>query len=374
MLVGARVVGGDGSRASPQVIVSAGLAGVASDEHPDPLAQLADELGRAEDPGMVAEAEHPGDQLARVGVVGDEHAAVLVGRLEAAVAAEVALDLPCDPAGDPDLGAADRLAVLPGNPVGVGARIEVGGALEVVLGLGCVADLAEDPGEAEDADRVTLVRAADDVELAALEQQLVGVDAAAAGLVALHRVVVEDDRLAPEDRGLDLRKSLRDIAAAGLARDLKSDRSFDRGIQQVRRAPGDLLQRETQRLGVGEPPIEQLQGGSERSAFVLGELDRRQLEVLGRQRVVLLLDLAVLWLLDRQHDPEFLEICAVGVEPPRERVLVHRAVSLDVAANLRRGHRPPLGHQVGDQRQLPDQFLGVLCHGTHFKAGRERPA
>ena len=33
-----------------------------------PLAELVDELGRAEDPRVLAEAEHPGDQLARVGV------------------------------------------------------------------------------------------------------------------------------------------------------------------------------------------------------------------------------------------------------------------------------------------------------------------
>ena len=104
----------------------------------------------------------------------------VVGRAQLAVAAEVALDLPGDLARDPDLGGADRLAELPLDAVRVAARIEVGRTLEVVLGLGRVADLALDAGEPEHADRVTLVRAADDVELAALEQQLVRVDLARA--------------------------------------------------------------------------------------------------------------------------------------------------------------------------------------------------
>ena len=68
--------------------------------------------------------------------------------------------------------------------------------------------------------------------------------------------------------------------------------------------------------------------------LLIGELDRRQVEVLGRQRVGLLLDQAVDRLLDRQHDPQRLELGAIGVEAPRERVLVHRAVPLDVAPDL----------------------------------------
>ena len=70
------------------------------------------------------------------------------------------------------------VAELPVDPVRVGARIEVRRALEVVLGLGRVADLAADPRQPEDADRAALVRAPDDVELAALVEQLVGVDLA----------------------------------------------------------------------------------------------------------------------------------------------------------------------------------------------------
>ena len=63
-----------------------------------------------------------------------------------------------------------------------------------------------------------------------------------------------------------------------------------------------------------------------------------------------------------QLDAERLELGAVGVEAAREGVLVHAAVALDVAPDLQRGHRPPLGHEVRDQRQLADQLLGVLRH------------
>ena len=134
------------------------------------------------------------------------------------------LDLPRDPPAHPDFGGSHRIAELPLDAIGVGARVEVVGPLEVVLGLGRVADLAEDPGEAEDADRGALVRASDDVELASLEQQLVRVDSARPGCVPLHRVVVEHDRLAAEDRRLDLRQPLGDLVAAGGTGDPERDR------------------------------------------------------------------------------------------------------------------------------------------------------
>ena len=182
---------------------------MALDQQLHPLAQLVGELGRPDYPRVLAQPEHPGDQLAGVGVRRDEDpVAVVLDRAHLAVATEVALDLPGDPAPDPHLRRAHRVAELPVDPVGVDARIEIGGALEVVLGLGRVADLAADPRQPEHADRLALVGVADEVELAALKQQLVGVDAALPEFAPLHRVVVEHDRLAAEDRGLDLGQAL----------------------------------------------------------------------------------------------------------------------------------------------------------------------
>ena len=204
--------------------------------------------------------------------------------------------------------------------------------------------------------------AADEVELAALVEQLVGIDAARAEVVALHRVVLEHDRLAAEDRGLDLRQAVGDVVAAGGAGDSERDGVLLGGGQRARPAPRDLLKREPERLGVGEFAIQELERRPQSGQLRVGELDRRQMEVLRRQRVGLLLDLAVDRLLDRQHDPERLELRAIRVEAACERVLVHHAVPLDVAPDLVRGHGPTLRHQVRDQRQLADQLLGVLRH------------
>ncbi len=234
-----------------------------------------------------------------------------------------------------------------------------------MLGLGGVADLALDPGEAEDAHRLALVGVTDQVELAAAEDEVEGVDLALFGLVALHRVVGELDRLAARDRGLDLGEPLREVAAAGGG----GHRHLDRGalalLERVRVAPGDLLQGESQRLGVGEFAFgEQRERRAQRRQLVVGELDRVEVEVLRRQRVELGLEETLARLLDPELDPEALQLGPVRVEAPREGVVVHVAIALNLALDLERRNRPPLSHQERDQRELTDQLLGVLCHGS----------
>jgi hypothetical protein len=64
-------------------------------------------------------------------------------------------------------------------------------------------------------------------------------------------------------------------------------------------------------------------------------------------------------------DAERLELGAVGVEPPGEGLVVHLRVALDVLLDLQRRHRSPLRHEERDQRQLPDELLGVLRHAAH---------
>ena len=68
-----------------------------------------------------------------------------------------------------------QLPELPVGAAGVVAAVEVLGGREVVLGLRRVADLALDPREAEDADRIALVGMADQIELAVAEDEVVGV-------------------------------------------------------------------------------------------------------------------------------------------------------------------------------------------------------
>ena len=190
-----------------------GRLGVPLGDQLEPLARLRGQLLRPLDARLLAEAEHPRDHLARVRVVGlEDHAAVRVRDL--AGVAEVAQREPVDPVREPDARAPDGVAELPVGARGVHARVEVLRPVEVVLGLRRVADLAADARHAEDAHVVALVRVADQVELPAAVEQVVRVHLALLLGVAADRVVVEHDRLAAEDRRLDLRQPLRELAPA----------------------------------------------------------------------------------------------------------------------------------------------------------------
>ena len=128
-------------------------------------------------------------------------------------------------------------------------------------------------------------------------------------------------------------------------------------------APGDLLQGEPQRLGVGEAAVgEEQQRGRERGQLGVVEGDRVEVEVLRRQRVELGLEEPLAGLLHPELDAEALQLGAVRVEAPREGVVVHVAIALDLTLDLESRDRPPLSHQERDQRELSNQLLGVLCH------------
>ena len=107
-----------------------------------------------------------------------------------------------------------RRAVPSGSPSCQSARCayahgsKSSGVVKSCSAFDRVGDLVLDPRQAEDADRVALVRVPDEVELAALVEQVVGVDLALALVVALDRVVLELDRLAAGDGGLDLGEAL----------------------------------------------------------------------------------------------------------------------------------------------------------------------
>ena len=352
-------------------------AAVALDDQLEPLRGEIDQLRRPEQPCAVAQLEHPRGDRARIGVLGLEHRAVsgcVVGlgrRLERARVAVVALDQPVDAAREPDPGGALGLAELPVGAGRVPAMVEVLRAREVVLGLGRVGDLPADAREPEDADVLALVRVADQIELPALVEELVRVDLALLLRVAADRVVVEHDRLAAEDRRLDLRQPLRQLAPAGLGGLGERDRLVLGRAERRRLAPRELLEREPQRLRVGELAVEQAERHPQRAELGVRELDRRQVEVLRRQRVALRLVRAVGGLVDLQVDAERLELRAVRVEAAREGVVVHARVALHLLLDLERGDRAPLGHQERDQRQLPYELFGVFCHcAAQHKEGK----
>ena len=186
-------------------------------------------------------------------------------------------------------------------------------------------------------------------------------------------MVLELDPLAAVDRRVDLRQPRRELPAAGRSGDPEPDRLARVRPQRARPAPGDLLQREPQRLGVRELPVQQRQSGLQSRALGVRERDRRQVEGLRRERIVLLLGEAVGGLVDGEMDAQRVEFGAVRIETPRERILGHVRVALDVAPDLGGGHGTSLRHQIRDQRQLTDELFGVLRQTLRHLRVRAEP-
>jgi hypothetical protein len=90
---------------------------------------------------------------------------------------------------------------------------------------------------------------------------VIGIDLALRVLVALDRVVAELDRLAAGDRRLDLGQALGELASAGGGGDGYRDGALLGRAERARPAPRELLEREPQRLGIGEAPVEQRERG-----------------------------------------------------------------------------------------------------------------
>ena len=339
------------------------LAAVQLDHAVEAAVQLVHQLGGPQHAGVLLVADRPGEHQAGDRVGGAEDAPAVLGIRQGAVAAEVALHVPGDPVGDPDLRRPPRRRRA---ATGCGSRTRAGRSPP---GAGSRArpwwrrPPCHGCARAGRRAGAALVGEPDEVELAALEEQLVRVDDARGRLAGLHRVVLELDPLAAVDRRVELGQAGRQLAAAGRAGDAEPDRALRGRAERAGAAPGELLEREPQRLRVRELPVQEAQGGLQGGELAVGEGDGGQEEGLGRERVVLLLGEAVGGLVHGQVDAERVELGAVGVEAARERVLRHVGVALDVAADLRRRDGPALGHQVGDQRQLPDQLLGVLRHG-----------
>ena len=149
-----------------------------------------------------------------------------------------------------------------------------------------------------------------------------------------------------------------------------------------RAAEREVLQREAQRLGVGEAALEQVEAGLQRRELVVVEIERRQEVALGAQRVELLAGELVALGLERDPEP-VLQLGPIGVEAAGERLVAHLLVALDVRLDVARGQRPQLGHQERHQRELADQLVGVVAHGlsslqarkpSESRSGRRRAA
>ena len=135
-------------------------------------------------------------------------------------------------------------------------------------------------------------------------------------------------------------------------------------MPEPRPAEREVLQREPERLGICELPLERIERGLQRGQLVLLQVELVEEVVLRAERVELLARELVP--LGHERDAERGELGAIRVEAARERLVRHLGVPLDVPLHVAGGQRPPLGHQERDEGELPDQLVGVVRH--------ERPA
>ena len=126
----------------------------------------------------------------------------------------------------------------------------------------------------------------------------------------------------------------------------------------------EVLERQSKRLRIGELPLQEVQRGLKRSELVVRQLELGEEVVLRPEGVELFPRELVALRLER--DTQRKELGAVGVEAPGEGFVRHLGVALDVRLHVACGQQPTLGHQVGDERQLTDQLVGVVRHGANL--------
>ena len=187
-------------------------------------------------------------------------------------------------------------------------------------------------------------------------------------VVARDRPVVELHRALLRDRALELRQPARHLHRVVRVEHLDAERRLGRRLGEARPAEREVLEREPQRLRIGELPLEQVERRLKRRELLVLELELGQEVLLGAERVQLLAGELVPLRLERHAERE--ELRAVGVEASRERLVRHLGVALDVRLDVARRQRPPFRHQEGHQRQLADQLVRVMRHPQRTLHGR----
>ena len=319
------------------------------------------EVRRVQHPRLGAQAEDPRHQLVLVAVRGGVDAGAVGVDRGGAVGAEHLVDPPGDGGGEGDRGRALLALELPRRAIAVAREVEVLRRGEVVLGARPEGDAPLDARQPEDAGVLALVGVADHVPVPRRVEQGVGVNLALGVLVAADRVVGEADRLAAADRRLDLGEVGRDLGAVVAAEQVHRDGAGGVVVERARAAEGEVLQRQPQRLRVGELPLQQVQAGLEGGELGRVEVELRQVVVLRRQRVQVALERVVARALNRQAQAHRLDLGPVGVEAAQEGLLGHAAVALHRLVDLVGGDRSLLRHQKGHQGELADQLV-VVSH------------
>ena len=129
-------------------------------------------------------------------------------------------------------------------------------------------------------------------------------------------------------------------------------------------AESEVLEREAQRLRVGELPFEGVERGLQRRELVLVEVELVEEVMLGAEGVELLAGELVA--LRGERHAERGQLGPVGVEPAGERLVGHLRVALDVSLHVARGERSSLRHEECDERQLTDELVGVVGHAQRY--------
>ncbi len=319
------------------------------------------QIRRGQHLGLRTHRKDPRRKLAPVAVGGGVDGRAVVGEPRGAVGAEHLLHPPRDGGGEGDLGRLVAVVQLPRRPVAVAGDVDIQRRREVVLGAALEGDAALDARQAEQPDGIALVGVAGHVPVAARVQEAVRVHLALGALVAADGVVREPDGLAPADRRLDLREVRRDVRRVVAAQEVDRHGSGGVVVQRAGTAQREVLQRQPQRLGVGELAVQQVQAGLQRRQLGLVEVEFGQVVVLGRQGVQIALERVVPGAFHRQTQAHALDLGAIGVEAPQECLHAHAAVSLDRLVDLVGGHGPLLCHQERQQRELAHQLV-VIPH------------
>ena len=238
--------------------------------------------------------------------------------------------------------------------------VEVRRDPEVALPARREADVSADTRDLERPGRPAIQVVTDDVPVALVETQRIRVHRPLARPGAAGAPVSEADRALLRDRGLELRETTGELRRVVRHADAHALGGVRGGLGEAGAPEGEVLQREAKRLRVGELALEVVERRLERCELVVVEVEPLEEVVLGAQRVELLSGELVALRLERNAERG--QLRTVGVEAARERLVRHLAVALDVRLDVTGRQEAPLGHEEGDERELPDQLVGVVRH------------
>ena len=244
---------------------------------------------------------------------------------------------------------------------------------KVALAPGGEADVPANSGDLERPHRVAVEVLADHVPVAVVQAERVGIHDALARPCTPWAPVAETHRALLRDRRLELRQTPCELGGVVGSAHADALGRVGLGLREPRAAEGEILQRESERLGVRELSLQVVERRLECGELVVVELEPVEEVVLGAERVELLAgELVALGL---QWNAQSGQLCAIRVEASCERLVRHLAVALHVRLDVSGRQRTAFGHQKGDERELPDELVSVVRHAYRELSGaRPNPA